>query len=239
MSCPLRLSTIEAEGVFRCAKWVSHTVLFSLSGLQELLTAINPYFLLPMAEPVAKERWCISQETLLEQYKRYLEEIKSSAALPAIAMRRFFSLTLTSSLEDVYAVSLAKERIFIKPRRPVIQIQLYRCYLSPAGEFHPMILHPDSFSWGLQFSYPQIYEDPHTHQFFKVLLESEFNNTRTFKSIVSWIRTHTKPVPLSVKEKVLHAPFRIEKKSENPLLCHLGLQQALNKLGESCISVRP
>jgi hypothetical protein len=232
-SCPLDISSIEIEGDYRCSKWISHAVLFSLEELQQLLHVVAPCFFVPIAEPVAKENWSIPLEAIFEKYKEYIEGVNNAADLPSPQLRRFFSLGLTCCLTDLYAVPLSQDRIFIKPKRPIIQIQLYRCYLSPEKEFHPMILHPSSFSWGLQFSYPQIYEDPKTHEFSKVLQEESFANTKLYKTIVSWIREHTKPWTVVIEGKKIAAPFRLGREAEDPLSYHLGLKKALLYLAQS------
>lgn len=225
--CLLRTSTVEIEGEYKCAKWLHHAVLFSESELEDFLSCLGPCFFLPLAEPVSQGSWCVRKEVVIDRYREYLEMVRNQSDLPSSTVRRFFSLGLTSSLEDVYALPLSGDRIFIKPCRPIVQVQLYRCYFSAEKKFHPMILHPNSFSFGLQFSYPQIYEDPHTHQFSKVLQDVTFSNTKVYKNIVSWIRSHTKPFTVVADGIVIPAPFRVGKGGEDPLSYHLGLKRAL------------
>lgn len=220
----LQKSTIQAEGEYKCSKWQTLAILFSKEELESLLSSLGECFFLPVAEPVIEGEECVSGNKIIKLYEEYLSWIRKTEELPPAEVRRFFSLGLTSSLDDVYVVPVGKDKVFVRPKRPIIQLQLYRCYLAPDGVFHPMILHPDSFSFGLQFAYPQIYEDPKTHQFHKVFLEEGFSNTQLYKKVVAWSRENTKPFNL---QEGGVAPFRLGKKEENPLSYHLGLQKAL------------
>lgn len=229
-SFPFALSTVEKEGIMRCSKWLKHAALLSTKEMEDFLSSLGSFFLIPAAGLVSLENWQITKEDFFLQYQSYVEWLTLHSELPSPASRKFFTLMHSSSLDDFYAVPTSSERFVIKARRPVIQIQLYHCFISRFdGQIHPMALSQESFSWGIQISYPQIYEDPVTHQFSKVMLAKDFNNTEVFKEMVQWFRKNTKPVSLEIKEQKIYAPFRIGKESENLVSSHLGLQKALRE----------
>ncbi len=65
-----------------------------------------------------------------------------------------------------------------------------------------MVLSRKSVTWGLQFSYPQLYQDPRTRQIFKVTDTPEFPNTALFSKLQKWIRSETLPTPFQVEASV-------------------------------------
>lgn len=229
MNFPIRYSSVDKEGLFRASKWLKHSVLLNLEEMKSLFALLGSCFLVPASGLVSPLSWQISEQEFLEKYVDYLEWMKLYATLPPVPVRRFFSLMLSTSLEAFYAVEVANEKIAIKPALPIIQIQLFHCFFSSFDhQIRSMVMSPDSFSWGLQFSYPQIYEDPKTHQFAKVLLQEGFPNSKPFKEMVSWFRKNTQSVALQ-EEGRSYAPFRIGKLSLDAREEHVGLQAMLSK----------
>ncbi len=227
-SFPFRLSSVESEGLMNCSKWLRHAVLLELSEIKDLLDSLGECFILPGTGLVAEDNWRIDKEELLSKYAEYLECIKSSAEAPPSLLKRFFTMMISPEDRDFYAVKAGESKYLIKACFPVIQVQLYHCFISRFDKkIHPMALSKDSFFFGLQFSYPQIYEDPKTHLFSKVLLEKKFSSSLVFKKLAQWLRQNTRPVPLMIQESRVPAPFRMGKKSQELVNSHLGFQKAL------------
>jgi hypothetical protein len=104
-------------------------------------------------------------------------------------------------------------KYLIKPIRPVIQLQGHHFFYSTLDEkFHPMVLGPDSVTWGIQFSYPQIYQHPQSHLYAKVDDSLDFPNTALFRRLTQWMREHTTATPFIVQEKRTNSPIRLGKK---------------------------
>jgi hypothetical protein len=227
-SFPFRLSSLEDEGMMNCSRWLRHAVLLDLSELKDLLKSLGECFFLPGTGLVSEDNWSVSKENILENYREYLSWINSKEIMPSPELKRFFTLMLSPGVEEFYAVK-AGGRYLLKAKLPVIQVQLYHCFISRFDkQIHPMALSKDSFSFGLQFSYPQVYEDPKTHLFSKVLLEKQFASSALFKKLVQWVRKNTKPVLLTIQESQVNAPFRMGKKSQDLVDAHLGLKKALD-----------
>ena len=91
-------------------------------------------------------------------------------------------------------------------------MQAHHFFFSPLdGKFHPMVLSNESISWGIQFSYPQLYQDPESRQIIKVSDGSVFPNTPLFSKLMKWMRSHTLPTPFLIEESRVNAPIRIGK----------------------------
>lgn len=221
----IALSTLEKEGAFHCSKWMRHAVLLERKEMESLLEEIGLCFLVPGTGLVSKETAQISKEIFLSRYEDYLEEMLKTPGLPPSPIRNALTVMLSSTLESFYALAVSGDKLVVRARRPVIQLQMYHCFVSKVDhQIHPMAMSSDSFSWGIQISYPQIYEDPYAHEFIKVLHSKDLPDTALYKQIVQWLRDHTKPVSISLAGQKVKAPFRMGKLSRDWTLFHKGLE---------------
>jgi hypothetical protein len=225
---PIKVSTKEKEGAFHCSKWLRHVVLLEKSEMQSLLDAMGSFFLVPATGLVSVDSFLVEKGTFLSRYESYLQQIVESPEFPSSSVRNAFTLMLSSSLDSFYALEVPSNKFIIRARLPVIQLQMYHCFFSKLDQkIHSMAMNKESFSWGLQISYPQIYEDPNTHEFINVLKSQDLQDTKLYKEIVQWIRNHTKPVCLSFHGHTIWAPFRMGKGARDWTFAHKGLSKAL------------
>lgn len=234
---PIRVSTLKQEGILQVSKWIKVQVLLNADEAKELIQALEPVFFVVVSEPVKAEEAVISSKAFLEKYAEYVDLLQQGQVPAVDAFRRFFSCAMASSLEGFYALSAGNEKFLIKPNKPVLQLQSHHFFYSHLdGKFHPMVLSADSISWGIQFSYPQLYQDPQTRQVAKVTGTSEFPNTALFSKLMKWMRSSTLPTPFEVNGMRVNSPIRVGKKSlawiqKHPQLKQRGIQVA--KLGVS------
>ena len=98
----------------------------------------------------------------------------------------------------------------VKVCEPIVQIQVHQMSYSPVdGEFRPMVMSRESIFWGLQFSFPQIYQDPKSLELLEV---EEGINLELFQSVRRWIRDNTAPTPMVVGGGRVNLPIRLGKK---------------------------
>ena len=69
----------------------------------------------------------------------------------------------------------------------------------------------DCITWGLQFSYPQIYQDPVTLEISKADRNEELSNSELFKNLIRWQRLTTRPTPFLTEKGLENIPIRIGK----------------------------
>lgn len=206
----LRISSPKEEGVLQVSKWIKCQVLLDLEEMSELLFELSPLHFCVVSEPVKKGDGVISSELFLEHYKTYVEALKQGRLADESLFRKFFSSALTSSTDVMYATSVGRDKYLIKPVKPVIQLQAHHFFFSQLdGKFHPMVLSTESVTWGVQFSYPQLYQDPKSHRIAKVANSADFPNTSVFARLLKWLRHHTLPTPFIVNEARVNAPIRI------------------------------
>jgi hypothetical protein len=136
---------------------------------------------------------------------------------------------MTCSLETLYAIQVGEKQL-IKPIKPIIQLQAHHFFYSSLdGKFHPMVLSQESISWGLQFSYPQLFQDPKTKTIAKVVDSEEFPNTDLFSRLQKKMRECSLATPFIIDGMRVNSPIRIGKQArtwinQHPQLQHRGIK---------------
>lgn len=187
------------------AKWIKIPVLFSLNELTELIETVGPseFFPLGRVVPIGTR---ITAAQFLQEYSNYLLDLCSDS----LPQTRFFSLLWTKNAQTVEKQVLVGEREIIRPAYPSVQIQAHHFQFDTSTmECRSMLYGTGSIPWGLQFSYPHLFEDPQSLQIQTV--DQRFINTSLFHTIRQFIRNRTQPTPLRVNERKVNIPLRIGK----------------------------
>jgi hypothetical protein len=207
---PLRLSSPKEEGMLQVSKWIKCQVLLDEDEMAKLLGELDPLYFCVVSEPVEKEDGVISKDAFLEHYKTYVNALKQGSLIDESLLRRYFSAAATCTTDVVYGIAVSQDKYLIKPIKPIIQLQAHHFFYSKFdGKFHPMVLSTESVTWGVQFSYPQLYQDPKSHRIAKVADSIDFPNTSLFARMLKWLRHNTLPTPFFVHGQRVNAPIRI------------------------------
>ena len=230
MNYALRQSHPNEEGVLRVSKWLKHQILIDVEEMEDLIVQLNDFLIFVVSEPVTKKNGLIAKEVFLEKWSLYIEDLKKGIIPSEQPLRRFFSSIFTTTADILYSMEVGTEKVLIKPLNPVIQLQLHHFFYSSLdGKFYPMVLSKDSITWGIQFSYPQIYQHPQRHDFSKIIDSPEFPNTALFTRLAKWIRSHTVPTPFLIDDKKNNVSIRLGKNcfswiNQHPQLSRNGLK---------------
>ena len=209
----MRLSNPALEGIMHVSKALKHQILIDVDEMQDLFSALGDFSIYNVSEIVGLDFGLIPHAAFLENYATYINTLKAKVPVNDSLHRRYFSSIFTTTQDVLYAQEVKPEKYLIKTIRPTLQLQLHRFSFSSLDEkFHPMVLGKDSVSWGIQFSYPQVFQDPQTHAFSKITDAPEFPNTALYKKFALWIRANTLPSPFIYQGKRLNAPFRLGRK---------------------------
>jgi hypothetical protein len=226
---PLRLSTPSQEGVLRVSKWIKVQLLLESCEMKELFEQLSPFEIYCVSEVVDEKRAKISHQEFLEGYGVYIQTLKEGKVPDERVLKRLLSSVFTLSSDLLYGLEVGSGRWLVKALKPVIQLQLHHFFVSSVDQkFHSMTLGADSISWGVQFSYPQLYQDPKTHAFSKVVSSPDFPNTQLFLRLMQWIRKRTIPTPFIQEGKRVNVPMRLGKScsswiNQHPQLIEKGL----------------
>jgi len=225
----LRLSNPAVEGALNVSKWLKTQVLLSAEEMEKLLSDAGSFSFYNVSEVVSSENGEISREDFLMQYRAYATALKEGRVPEERKLRRSFSAVMSVTPDVLYAFEVQPGRFLVKPIRPVLQLQLHHFLHSKIdGKFYPMTLSQESVTWGIQFSYPQIFQHPQSHTFSKVGDAEEFPNTSLYSKLTRWLRNFSVPTTFLYQGKLTSVPIRTGKEvlpwiSQHPQLKAQGL----------------
>jgi hypothetical protein len=203
----LRTSTPALEGVFQGSKFLKHQVLCDAAELQQLFDVLGDFSIYPLTGLVSGAP--IEANTFVQEYSSWIEELKQGRVPNEVQLRRILACALTAETDALWKFEVPGNRFIIKPSKPVVQVQAHFFTYSPIdGVFRPMTMGQNNIFWGLQFSFPQIYQDPKTMEFHEI---DESLNTDLFQKIKQWARDTTRATPFIVEEKRVYVPIRLGK----------------------------
>lgn len=207
----LRITEDSGEPSLQAAKWLQHRMLLDSSEMENLLEELGRPSIFRVGSLIKAGEEQVASQTFLEQYAAYIAPLKQGS-LPDLALfRRQFALVMTLSPEVLFALRVSPEERIVRAALPIIQIQAHAMHYSQSeGQFRSMVFGPDCITWGLQFSYPQIYQDSATKEIIKVVESDRCVNTPLYRKLLRWQRTHTRPTPMVVEEgRLINIPVRL------------------------------
>lgn len=201
----LRLSTLAEEGVYQGSKYLKFQVLCDAEELKGLLD--GSFSIYPLTGLVDGE--AIEAADFIEVYGSWIEGLKEGREPADGDLRRILAAAFTAEPDALWKQEVPGRRFLIKIGKPVVQVQAHFFTYSPIDAvFRPMTMGSGSIFWGLQFSFPQIYQDPKTMEFHEV---DESPNAALFQKIKQWVRDTTRATPFVVDGKRTNVPIRLGK----------------------------
>ncbi len=203
----LRISSPTLEGVYQGSKYLKHQVLCDGVELAQLFAYLGAFSIYPLTGLVDGNP--IEPSAFLKEYSSWIEELQQGRLPTDAQLRHILAAAWTAEREALWKQEVPGERYLIKMAKPVVQVQAHFFTYSPLdGVFRPMTFGSDSIFWGLQFSFPQIYQDPKTLEFFEI---DESPNAELFQKIKQWVRDATRATPFLIDGKRVNVPIRLGK----------------------------
>ncbi len=228
----LNISTPQVEGVLQVSKARKLPILISFEEMRRLFDFLGSFFIFDVSRPLELENGEIPKQLFLEKYHEYVEGIRQGKLIDESILRSLFSSVITSTAQALYAMPLSNGKYLVKPKIPVIQLQRHHFIFSES--FHSGVISGESVTWGVQFSYPQLFLDPKTQEIGKVEKNEKFPNTELFHQMAKWVRDHTAPTPFIFEGRQINQPMRLGKEcfgwiNHHPSLQSKGLHVAARK----------
>lgn len=195
----------------QASKWQKFPMLIDLDEMKGLFAALDPFWIVQVSGLVKAGSEVVAHEEFLDVYGKYIDALKNGENYADMKMRSYFSSALTVFPEAFYAFEVKPNIHLVKVQEPVLQMQAHRFNYSTAdSSFRSMSMGNDSISWGLQFSFPHIFQDAH-FETFKVRDGDRFPNALLFKKLKGWMRGATIAAPIDVEGKIVNVPIRLGK----------------------------
>ena len=223
----MKLSHPKKAGVMQASKWLTHRALLDTAEMQSLLDSLPHFNIYNVSELVTMQEARISIEDFLAKYIDYVTNLKAGVPVEEAPFKPTFSCAFSSDPTALYAMKAKEGLYIIKPIKPVVQLSFHHFLFSPEHcQFHSMVHSKHAVSWGLQFSYPQLYSNSLDGDVIEVFKNEESPNTRLFQALAKWMRKATTPVPFLLGTKKIHATFRLGEGCFNWIDAHPHLPSA-------------
>ena len=211
----LRTRSLNEEQPMQASKWLKCQALLEVEEMAKLLDHLSeqqPLYIFLTGCITKPGKGLVSKQEFLDGYSRYIESLKSGLIPKNEDYRTLFSTIFTLDPAMLYSVLVGPDQQLIRVAKPVIQLQAHSLDYSPVdGKFRPMILGTESILWGIQFSYPQIFQNNETKEVEEITVSSSFPNTAAFRALQKWMRLNTIPTPFLVEQKTINVPMRLGK----------------------------
>lgn len=195
----------------QASKWLKYPILIDGEEMEALFKTLGDFWIFLTSQMAKPGQGILPKETFLTLYHQYVDQLKAGINPDLPLFRAPFSSVLSVTGDALYAVQLSDSEQLIKICKPVIQMQPHHFDYSPLdGKFRSMVWGPQSLSWGIQFSYPQIYQDEKM-QVRQIDESSDCPNTALFRLLQKWIRYHTIATPFLVDGRRVNVPIRLGK----------------------------
>jgi len=210
----MRLSHPEVEGTIQASKWLSCRALLDAKEMEALLSFLPSFSIYNVSELVDLQTARFSIEDFLAKYIDYVATIKAGLIPDQVLFKPYFSASFSATSKALYAMKVKDGKYIIKAKEPVVQLSLHHfTYCFEQQKFHSMIHSEEAVTWGLQFSFPQLYANSNDNDIVEVYKDENNPNTILYKALSKWIRSHTTPTPFMIEGKQKNATFRLGKES--------------------------
>ena len=225
----LRLVNLTDEPAFQASKWLKIPVLLEPSEMESLFKELGEFLIFMTSSVTKKGEGLVSHEDFLKCYRSYVDGLKSGKPLPESSYRPYFSSCITISPDHLCLAPVSNDKQLISIYKPVIQMQAHAMDYSPMDEKFRSMMFGSSITWGIMFSYPQIFQNPQTKQVDQILKNENYPNSKLFLNLQKWIRQHTTATTFIVKGKKISAPIRLGNEclswiNSHPQLATKGMQ---------------
>ena len=197
----------ENKKPLKASKWLKLQALLDSSEITAFFETLGSFSLYLNGSICKPEEVIVPKEQFFMHYNRYIQKIKSGERIDPAEFTPHFSLMMSISPEMLFQVSLSENECLMRCSAPVVIMQAHQIhYSSEDKKFRSMMFGTECIPWGIQFSYPQLYQHPETNEIEK---SSMLKNAQLFHAMQKWMRTHTIPTPFVVEKTPYNVPIRL------------------------------
>lgn len=204
---PLLPNSLSSMGM---AQWTPVRALLDIDEMRALCSHLPPFSLYQAGSVLPLGEGRLSLEEFLLAYAEYISSLKQSKTPPYKQLRRALCAFWSAEENAIAVQAVSEKEQVLSPAIPLIQLQPHAfCYSAFDHSFRSMVFGPTSMPWGLQWSHPQVYQDPLTQAIFKVAKEPNKPNNLLFRTLQRWMRHHTGTLQVLVENKRTCLPIRV------------------------------
>jgi hypothetical protein len=175
--------------------WMSQRVLLTPEELIDLFGFLPSFELYSLSHVGSKEGFHVSKERFLELYKAFFMSFFHKKDMSFYTFKKQLTVGMTCKEYTLYLTEPSSGPFLIHMQEPSVVIGPCVFHYDNAAK---KILYADHMTnamrMGLEFKFPQFYQDPQTLQPVKHFTDPSNPNTRLFKGLQKWCRENAKVV---------------------------------------------
>lgn len=200
-------NTLFAMGL---AQWTPIRALLDIDEMHALCRHLPLFSLYQAGSVLPIGKGTLNLQQFLSAYAAYITALRAGQLPPYKQLRHALCAFWSAETDSIAVHAVSETEQVLSPALPLIQLQPHAfCYSPYDHSFRCMVFGPTSIPWGLQWSYPQVYQDPKAKSIHKVAAEPNKPNTLLFRTLQRWMRHHTQPLQVSLQGKRTCLPIRI------------------------------
>lgn len=214
------------------SKWQKIQVLLDPVEMEKLLQHLSPLAIINSSEVVPWEKISVQVDEFITIYQKYVDMLRGKIPKQKIGL----SYALSEQIDNFRAVSVAPGKYICRAVQPDVHMQAHEFLLDSGGRMLPQVFSNEAICWGVQLSYPAIFQDGYIMEVFQAT-RKPFSGWQLFSSIRSWMRNHTVPLPIHFKEKIIYLPIRIGREASTWIANHIDREKldiCKNTLSKIC-----
>lgn len=196
----------------QASRFLKHVVLLTPDTLTELINHLHCE-VCNISKVVEKRDF---KEEFLKAYAQYYAMLLKQE-VDVFSLRSLLTCALSLDFNAFNENILSVSRRIISVKSPVVYVRLmtYQCLAN--NRVIPFALGKDVHTFGLVFSFPQLYRDPTSKENRNALKESR--NAALWKSITQWIRRETQILKINTGSEMMNITFRYHPLCRDILPC--------------------
>lgn len=216
-----------SELPLQASKWLDLQLLIDIDEMKTLFSVLGDFEIFRIGIVCDVNEGLVSKEQFLNVYEAYIDLLKRGEIPDEKMFRSYFSSVFTTTRDPIFRILVGSNRHILRVEKPILQLQMNRMAYSQAdGKFRGMVFGKDSIYWGLQFSYPQLFQDAVTKEVFTVSDQPKFPNTSLYRKLQLFVRQQTIPTPFRVGDSKMNVPMRLGRQCLPWINSHAQLSKA-------------
>ena len=143
---------------FQASKWITVPLLCEADEMRALFEHLHDLVIVEISGLSSEGEEVVSREQFLTDYAAYVQKLKAGLQPDPSEVQAQFTKGLSASLDHFLKVKTDATHQLMRIVKPVIQLQPHWfSYSREEGKFRTTIFNLSSVTWGVQFSYPQLF----------------------------------------------------------------------------------
>jgi len=222
----LKVSTADQIPPYQASKWQETLVLLATEEMQALLDHLGDIYIYPLSGLHPVHGPFLQKKSYIETYHQYVGSLKAGTIPPRLPA---LIVAITTDPDHLRGLKVKEGQQMHRVIKPVVQTKEGSLHYSPQEKkFRSMVYGEGAIAWGVQFSYPQLFQDPETKKVENALTGKEFPDAVLFRTIQRWLRKNSSVFSVAIEGEKVNTPARIGKACEGWIHNHPQLKEFLH-----------